>query len=97
MPRSSTKKKASKKGSSSPSYEKFVSQLKHYEVVDMDEDGIWATLRCPKKDCAEEFKVKRKEFKESKTSIGRSCPYCFRTNIVPGVEITSAGLNPGTR
>lgn len=93
MPRSSTKKKTKEPGSA---YSKVIAEMKHYEVVELDEDGVWGTLRCPKDDCEGEFKVKREDWKNSRESIGRSCPYCFRTSAKPGTEITAAGLSPGS-
>jgi aspartate carbamoyltransferase regulatory subunit len=77
----------------SDAYAEYVKNMKHYEVIDLE--GEWGVLRCPKSDCKGEFKVKRKQFKESKESIGRSCPYCFRTSAKPEEEITAEGLNRG--
>lgn len=97
MPRNSTKKArpASAPQVDQTTYDKFVANMKHYEIVEMSPEDPWATLRCPKSDCKQEFKVKRKEYKESKPQIGRSCPYCFRTSALPGAEITAENLNRG--
>lgn len=72
--------------------QELADEMKHYEVVEMEEGGEWATLECPRSDCGEEFKVKRKEFKESRKQIGRSCPYCFRPSAIPGAKISKANL-----
>lgn len=64
---------------------KYLRGMKHFEVIDVD--GDLGTLRCPKKDCGGEFTVNREQFKNSRPSAGRSCPYCFRPSIVPGQKI----------
>lgn len=78
-------------------YKEYVKNMKHYEVIELDDDGEWGTLRCPKKDCKGEFKVKRKQYKECRPQVGRSCPYCFRTSGKPGEEITAESLNVGRK
>lgn len=69
-------------------FKSWVAEVKHYEVV--SKNGAWGTLRCPK--CKNEFKVKRKEWKECRPHIGRSCPYCFRTSAKPGTKITEEAM-----
>lgn len=64
----------------------LVKEMKHYEVIDLEEE--WGHLKCPRSDCEGEFKVIRKEFKESRRQVGRSCPYCFRVSAVPGSKIS---------
>lgn len=78
MPRRSTKKLTP--------FQELVREMKNYEVIELD--GEWGHLRCPRSDCEEDFKVKRKEFKESRRQVGRSCPYCFRPSAIPGAKIS---------
>jgi hypothetical protein len=94
MPRRSTKRPESAPQVDRSTYEQYVANMKHYEVIDLEDDE-WGVLRCPKKDCKGEFKVQRDKFKDSKPQIGRSCPYCFRTSALPGTEITAENLNRG--
>lgn len=94
MPPRSTSRPVSAPQVSDDTYKQYVKNMKNYDVIDLEDDD-WGVLRCPKKDCKGEFKVKRTQFKESKPQIGRSCPYCFRTSALPGVEITAEGLNRG--
>jgi hypothetical protein len=72
--------------------QELADEMKHYEVTEQEAGEEWATLRCPRSDCEEEFKVRRKPFKESRKQIGRSCPYCFRPSAIPGAEINRANL-----
>jgi hypothetical protein len=96
MPRNSTKENSRPESAPrvhSDTYMEFIRNVKNYEVIELDDK--WGTLRCPKKDCKGEFKVIREKFKDSKPSIGRSCPYCFRTSALPGAEVTAEGMNRG--